>query len=124
MYNPFRPGHVHSNMPYSGNGTLFSHRFLRRIRNMAALRSSPTPNPNSLKFTLDDGTFIESGMESFNRADEAVDHDLGRRLFEISGITNVFIMPDFLTVTKEQGARWKDIESAVEDAVGEYLADG
>lgn len=88
---------------------------------MAKIRSSPTPNPNSLKFTLKNGSFIESGMESFNDADDAADHELGRRLFAIDGVTNVFILPDFVTVTKQPDARWKDIEDAVEEAVTEYL---
>ncbi len=89
---------------------------------MPRITSSPTPNPNSLKFTLDDGTFIESGMESFDSPGSAAKHGLGSRLFEIEGVTNVFILPEFLTVTKEDSARWNDIIAGVESAVDEYIS--
>lgn len=89
---------------------------------MPRITSSPTPNPNSLKFTLDDGTFIESGMESFDSPASAAGHALGSRLFEIEGITNVFILPEFLTVTKEAAAGWNEIIAEVESAVDDYIS--
>lgn len=89
---------------------------------MARIKASPTPNPNSLKFTLKSGTFIESGMESFNSRAESDGHPLGQRLFEIEGVANVFILPQFLTITKEEAAKWNEIvpevERVVEDALG------
>ncbi len=88
---------------------------------MAKLKVSPTPNPNSLKFTLSKGRFIDSGMESFSSAAEATGHPLGERLFSIAGVMNVFIVPDFLTVTKDPVAGWDKIVSAVEQAVVEVI---
>lgn len=86
---------------------------------MSRIHASPTPNPNSLKFTLRNGTFIEAGMESFNSPEDAAGHVLGQRIFEIDGVTNVFILPEFLTVTKEPSAAWDDIIPGVERAVEE-----
>lgn len=61
-------------------------------------------------------------MESFNAPDDAAGHDLGERLFRIDGVANVFILPQFLTVTKSEAASWNDIvpevERAVDDALG------
>jgi hypothetical protein len=88
---------------------------------MPRIDTTPTPNPNSLKFTLGKGTFIESGMESFNAPAEAAGHLLGERLFEIEGVANVFILPQFLTITKVDTARWNDIVPAVERIVREAL---
>lgn len=88
---------------------------------MASIKTSPTPNPNSLKFTLEDGTFIESGMESFNSRDEATGHPLGERLFEIDGVDNVFILPQFLTVTKSATADWNDLVPHVERVIEDVL---
>lgn len=88
---------------------------------MSRIDTSPTPNPNSLKFTLKSGTFIESGMESFNSDAEAEGHPLGERLFEIEGVANVFILPQFLTVTKLETARWKEIVPEVERVVEDAL---
>jgi scaffold Nfu/NifU family protein len=79
---------------------------------MAGIKSHPTPNPDSLKFTRNK-PFIESGMESFASVDEARSHLLGRPLMEIDGVVNVFILPQFVTVTKDPGARWNDVTPKV-----------
>lgn len=84
---------------------------------MPKLDISLTPNPNSLKCTLSEGTFIPEGMESFNSAKDAAGHALGERLFRIGGIVNVFIMPRFLTITKSVDADWGDILPKVKRAV-------
>ena len=88
---------------------------------MPNLSVTSTPNPNSLKFTLDSGTFIESGMESFASAREASGHELGEPLFGIAGVENVFILPQFLTVTKAPAADWDEIVPHIERAVYEAL---
>ena len=76
---------------------------------MGKIRTHPTPNPNSLKITRDGAPFIEAGLESFASAAEAAGHPLGEPLFAIDGVANVFILPDFLTITKAPSARWDDI---------------
>jgi hypothetical protein len=85
---------------------------------MPRFNTEPTPNPNSLKITTDAGAFIAGGMESFASAAEAAHHPLGSRIFAISGVVNVFILPQFLTVTKTPEASWKqllpDLKAALE----------
>lgn len=73
----------------------------------------PTPNPNSLKVTTTAGPFIESGMESFSSAREAQDHPLASALFGIPGVANVFILPEFMTVTKAPESSWETLWPAV-----------
>lgn len=75
---------------------------------MTRIQTQPTPNPNSLKITREE-PFLEGGMESFASAEEAAGHPLGEPLFDIDGVTNVFILPDFLTITKRADIRWDDI---------------
>jgi hypothetical protein len=82
----------------------------------------PTPNPNSTKITVDGRTFIDAGMESFSSAAQAGGHPLGSRLFAIDGIVNVFIMPQFLTVTKAPDADWNAVMTGVEAALKEHFA--
>lgn len=91
---------------------------------MPAFTTHATPNPNSLKFTADDDTpFIEDGMESFGTAQEAADHALGHRLFAVPGVENVFIMPEFVTVTKHPASDWNVIEPQLQQALSEYFED-
>ena len=94
-----------------------------RFSVMPSLTVSPTPNPNSLKFSLLSGQFIEDGMESFGSATEAEGHHLGRALFALRGVMNVFITPQFVTVTKHPAADWTllaaKVEATLMDEIGE-----
>lgn len=88
---------------------------------MPTFVKEPTPNPNSLKITSPEGSFIESGMESFNSAEEAQHHPLGRDLFRIRGVSNIFILPQFVTVTKHPAANWDEIMPMVEQTLSEHF---
>lgn len=88
---------------------------------MTALQIASTPNPDSLKLTLEEGVFIESGMETFSSAAEAESHPLGNRLFSLPGVVNVFILPQFLTVTKHPAEDWDGLLPKIEAAINSYL---
>lgn len=90
---------------------------------MNRLRIQTTPNPNSLKFTSTDRPFLAGGMESFNTPQEASGHPLGERLFALPGVANVFILPDFLTVTKHPATHWDELIPKVEEAIASYYAE-
>lgn len=81
----------------------------------------PTPNPNSLKITTDAGHFIDTGMESFASPEEAGSHPLGSRLFSIAGVANVFILPQFLTVTKTPAANWNSVLPKLKETLKSYF---
>jgi hypothetical protein len=82
-----------------------------------------TPNPNSLKFTTEQGPFSENGIVAISSPDETGRHPLGPHLFEIDGVADVFITPDFVTVSKEDRASWDDVKPSIEDALTTYLHD-
>lgn len=88
---------------------------------MATFNTHPTPNPNSLKITTDAGPFLEEGMAAFRSAEEAEGHPLGSRLFSIAGVTDLLIMPDFLTVTKQTGAKWDILMPKVKQVLQEHF---
>lgn len=81
---------------------------------MPGINASPTPNPNSLKFTLEEGQFLEAGLVSFRSPGEAAGTPWAEHLFAIEGIANVFAMPLFLTVTKSAHASWDTLYDEVE----------
>ncbi|MFQ5570158.1 MAG: NifU N-terminal domain-containing protein [Rhodothermales bacterium] len=80
-----------------------------------------TPNPNSLKITTDAGDFIESGMESFSTVEEAARHPLGKLLFAIRGMANIFVLPQFVTITKTPSADWDEMLPLVDRALDAYF---
>ncbi len=88
---------------------------------MPTITFHPTPNPNSLKFVVEDGAILDNGMLVFGNAAEAHNHSLGRALFAIEGVVNVFALPQFLTVSKAPAADWNDIVPGVEAAIIDFL---
>jgi NFU1 iron-sulfur cluster scaffold homolog, mitochondrial len=71
----------------------------------------PTPNPNALKFVLDRP--ISDRPTSFLDASSARDHPLTSQLFAISGVSNVLLLGDFVTVGKTPAANWASITARV-----------
>ena len=90
---------------------------------MPRFDTHPTPNPNSLKVTTSSGPFIEGGMASYNHPDEAEGDPLGSRLLSIEGVTGVFILPQFLTITKHPAARWEFVWEQVQAVLEDHFAD-
>ncbi|MEM1114867.1 MAG: NifU N-terminal domain-containing protein [Bacteroidota bacterium] len=85
------------------------------------IRSSPTPNPNSLKFEVSDAQIIEAGLHAFHSAREAADHPLGAELFSLPGVHSLMIVPDFVTVTKHPAADWTQLAEGVERVLRDHL---
>ncbi len=70
-----------------------------------------TPNPNAAKFVLDKE--ITGQPTSFFSASAAVDHPLAKKLFQISGVSGVLLLGDFVTINKSSKAKWADIQEKV-----------
>lgn len=90
---------------------------------MATIQAERTPNPNSLKFTSTTASRFSEDVETISSSDEADRHPLGKRLFSITGVDDVFITPEFVTVSKKSSVEWNDVQSNVEAALKEYLED-
>jgi hypothetical protein len=84
---------------------------------VAHANPSPTPNPDALKFTLD----VTLGA-MINVADAAeADTPFARAVFAAAGVSNLFGVNDFVTVTRQPGAEWEPIIEAVQAAAAEHL---
>jgi hypothetical protein len=86
------------------------------------IEAERTPNPNSLKFTDTDGRFFEEDIVAISSQEEADRHELGKQLFAISGIDDVFITPEFVTVSKIASTDWAEVQEAVTATLSDYLA--
>ena len=74
-----------------------------------------TPNPNAAKFVLD-RVIAEHGRTWFDPAEAAGD-PLARRLFDVAGVRALFMVENFITVTKEEDVQWEDIVDEVTRAI-------
>ena len=74
------------------------------------IQTEITPNPATLKF-LPGRDVMGEGTANFTDIGQAVGSPLARRLFELDGIAGVFLGSDFVTVTKNSGARMGSAEA-------------
>lgn len=88
---------------------------------MATTHAERTPNPNSLKFTTDDGPFLQGGVAAYSSEAEAEDNPLAQQLFAIDGVEDVFITPQFVTVSKAPTVEWSSVQPDVEAILAEHL---
>ena len=74
-----------------------------------------TPNPNALKYVLNE-TILEDGICQFSAPEEA-DDDMSRAIFSAPGVVSVFYRDNYITVTKNDAVDWIDIETLVKDEI-------
>lgn len=88
---------------------------------MVDILYQPTPNPNSMKFTLD-RKVVESGSKSYMNKEAAEESPLARALFEVEGVASLFMLGNFITVNKEPQAAWEDLVPKIEDVLRSQLS--
>ncbi len=84
------------------------------------IQTEPTPNPATLKF-LPGVRVMQRGTADFASADAAQASPLAQRLFEIEGVTGVFLGSDFVTVAKTDAYDWPVLKPQVLGAIMEHF---
>lgn len=85
-----------------------------------AVQVQGTPNPNAAKFVLDRSALGEEGRTFFDA--ESAQHDsLASRLFEVAGVRALFMVDNFITVTKSDDADWDDLVDPIRTSIQEEL---
>lgn len=86
-------------------------------RKAVEVRFDPTPNPNAGKFTV--GRTLVEGRHglTFDTAADAAAHPVAAGLLALDGVRSVFMVADFVTVTKDAGVRWADLAPLVQQAI-------
>lgn len=85
------------------------------------VRFQPTPNPNAGKFIVNRRVLEGTSSRSFYNADDAADHALAAALFEIEGVASLFMVDDFVTVTKAPETEWPTMIPQVQAAIEQVL---
>jgi Fe-S cluster biogenesis protein NfuA len=86
------------------------------------IQTEATPNPQTLKF-IPGKPVLGDGTADFRAKSEAQSSPLARRLFEIDGVTGVFLGSDFIAVTKGQ-PEWPHLKPMILGAIMEHYMSG
>jgi Fe-S cluster biogenesis protein NfuA len=86
------------------------------------IQTEATPNPATLKF-LPGRDVLVGEPRDFRSPDAADVSPLASALFEVSGVTGVFLGSDFISVTKQE-VDWAHIKPAVLGAIMEHYLSG
>ncbi|MDX2308587.1 MAG: NifU family protein [Hyphomicrobium sp.] len=86
------------------------------------IQTEATPNPVTLKF-IPGRQVLAQGTAEFRSRSEASTSPLARRLFDIDGVTGVFLGSDFISVTKID-TEWQHLKPMVLGAIMEHYMSG
>ncbi len=78
-----------------------------------------TPNPQALKFILNERVLI-SETRNYANAAEAENDPFAKGIFEIDGVVSVFYMDKFVTVEKRPDVTWGQIQKTLIDYVKNF----
>lgn len=82
------------------------------------------PNPNSLKFVVND-MLVPDGMSfDFPNAESATHAPLAQELFQYPFVDRVFYMSNFITVTKKEDVEWLKVQSTIKEHIKRFLESG
>lgn len=86
------------------------------------IQTEATPNPVTLKF-IPGKPVLTGGTAEYRSKGEAEGSPLARRLFDIDGVSGVFLGSDFISVTKSD-AEWQHLKPMVLGAIMEHYMSG
>lgn len=86
------------------------------------IQTEATPNPQTLKF-IPGKPVLADGTADFRGKAEATSSPLASRLFDIDGVSGVFLGSDFISVTKG-GGEWQHLKPMILGAIMEHFVSG
>lgn len=84
------------------------------------VRTRETPNPGALQFVLN-SQILDYGNLSYASEADCKGDKLGEALFGLKGIENVFVMENFVTVTRDDKADWKLLRDLVWKTINSHV---
>ncbi|MBN9543680.1 MAG: NifU family protein [Alphaproteobacteria bacterium] len=81
-----------------------------------------TPNPQTLKFNP--GIEVTSSPMSFSSKQDAEKCNLAKEIFDIDGITSVYLGADFVTVSKKPEENWTILKTLIIATIMDFFTKG
>ena len=87
------------------------------------IQTEQTPNPSTIKF-IPGCEVMTRGTAEFADPAHASASPLARRIFDVKGVTKVFLGRDFVAVTKADDADWQGVKAFVLGAIMDHFTAG
>lgn len=88
------------------------------------IRLEFTPNPNALKYVVDDHTLLPRGTASFTDQAGAESSPLAKRLMGIPGVSSCMIGSNWVSVTKSDEGDWEVLDLKTREALKDHVNSG
>lgn len=82
------------------------------------------PNPNSLKFVVNEMLVPEGISFDFPDVESTENAPLAKELFSYPFVDRVFYMSNFITVTKKGDVEWLEIQGTIKEHIKNFLEAG
>ncbi len=82
-----------------------------------------TPNPETMKFVCNRMILMDDAVD-YPTKEKTSDSPLAKNLFEFSFVNGVFIMNNFVTITRVPGAEWHELIPILKEFLKAYLEAG
>ena len=82
------------------------------------------PNPNSLKFVVNEMLIPEGLSFDFPDVLSTENAPLAKELFSYPFVDRVFYMSNFITVTKKESVEWLEVQNILKEHIRKFLESG
>lgn len=82
------------------------------------------PNPNTLKFVANFMLVPEGTNFDYPSLERATNSELAQELFTFPFVKGVFVMSNFITVTKDETTDWDEVKDGIKEHIKAYLESG
>lgn len=95
----------------------------KNLQDIVTVYAEATPNPESMKFVANK-MFLPNDSADFRAKESAKNSALATALFEMPFVQGVFIMNNFVSITKNGDYEWFDLIPDLRNFITEWLEDG
>lgn len=93
---------------------------MTEVKEFLEVYAEQTPNPETMKFVFNK-MILPDDSADFPTRESAVPSPLAKNLFEFNFVNGVFIMNNFVTITRTEGAEWDEIVPIMREFLKSYV---
>ena len=86
------------------------------------IQTESTPNPNSLKFILEE-EITKSQTYEFSSIEDCKDSELAAQLFTVDGVDSIFFGSNFISINKNK-YEWDQLKAPILTKIADFISSG